>query len=188
MTSRRHCVSCLLLLYKSLHARNTMNDLVAGPRNWLRAVTTTYRATTIYTDQLGITRTVTYVTSATESCATTTNLQPLTTIFTPPLGCSGILYSSIPYANTLSYWRGTSDPLDPLDLLGTVALCYPSSSGCGSERAIQPRIFSPGVCPSGYVVVYSTTSGAEQNSLCCPRYIGVTFVQVSSMTNIFIAA
>jgi hypothetical protein len=100
--------------------------------------------------------------------STVTSLLPLTTTFTPPASCSPYWSQLWPESDgRLSRFIGNDYPIT----------CYPSS--------IRPT-YSPGLCPSGYVMVtiteYQPSAGAARSSSgldddrlwkasCCSRYV-----------------
>ena len=85
----------------------------------------------------------------------------LTTIFTPPASCAGVVTF-----DGSEFWQGE------LSLTGDVN-CYPESFSL-----IHESFYSPGICPLGWnsVSAYSGTGAlvfntAESNALCCPKSV-----------------
>jgi hypothetical protein len=81
---------------------------------------------------------------------------PLTTIFTPSSPCLSDYYQ---YETTNSYGYYVLGPPTP-------SVCFPSGWAPSSQY------FSPGLCPSGYIIACSTTANigtiTETRATCCP--------------------
>lgn len=92
---------------------------------------------------------------------------PLTTIFTPPAGCSthwtyeAAFYNSIP--NGLLIQDALSEHPD--------SSCFPSGWAGFGRAPSETQIFSPGACPSGYATAANSYNGAVTTAVCCPSYV-----------------
>lgn len=91
----------------------------------------------------------------------TTNLGPLTTIFTPPASC----LSTITSASLAGFFVGHFSAGNEN--------CYPPSTT--TNYFATSYFYSPGICPSGYSAACtwpsSAFSAATTASLCCPMYV-----------------
>ncbi|KAJ5678919.1 hypothetical protein N7462_007163 [Penicillium macrosclerotiorum] len=103
--------------------------------------------------------TVLVVTQTSTNDATTTTRTaplPLTTTFTPPSECLTNLWAAMSNSST---WMN----LGPIN----TAECLPSGWAPKSY-------YSPGICPSGWIMAYNTTTStggtAETRGTCCPVY------------------
>lgn len=99
----------------------------------------------------------------------TTQIPDLTTTFTPAKSC--FQYYKYRYTgNELTCLEGGTGAPSACTYMqlgpsGSDADCFPSSLELGSTF-----YYSPGICPSGFEVACSSTSGGETRATCCPRY------------------
>jgi hypothetical protein len=103
-----------------------------------------------------------------------TNLGPVTTIFTPPSSClatTTAAYDDPYYFAWINYFG----------IAGGGESCYPGGSPSGAAQtngAWDNFYYSPAVCPSGWMIVSSlqitesndvTMNAGTSRGLCCPR-------------------
>ena len=111
----------------------------------------------------------------------------LTTVFTPAEFCSDVLYTQSTHYHGLTWYK--QDALGPGD--GSNSACYPPSLS-SVWKVIDPSavMYSPGVCPSGYVTVSPVNNGGHDEpatAICCPGYVyccyqSIDMAQLSSCT------
>lgn len=101
---------------------------------------------------------------------TTAPVPALTTTFAPPESCL-VSYSQYTYSgSTLACYADDNSQIPCVFMhLGPatgspVSACLPSS-----YTPTASFYYSPGICPSGYQLACSSTSGAETRGTCCPR-------------------
>ena len=97
---------------------------------------------------------------------------PLTTIFTPLPYCSNILYTfaDITEDRTSFFVRGTARFSDNRWVEQAQAECYPPNWWFPLSYDGALPLYSPGVCPIGYVAANATSFIGGYSTYCCPRY------------------
>ena len=88
------------------------------------------------------------------SATTSSNPIPLTTIFTPPPSCLGV----VTYDGTSFWQNGISQTGDPN--------CYPASF-----YYIFNSYYTPGICPHHWTSVGQLPHSSGFDAACCPSYV-----------------
>ena len=96
---------------------------------------------------------------STAGSASKSSQQPLTTFFTPPAICTSGPWVSI---------NGTQGEITCTRAIGASAgtSCFPPGS--------SEYLYSPGVCPTGYIPAAEISGASAVTSICCLRYISDT--------------
>jgi len=155
-------------LYGQLERRQFWPTVTTN--NFGSTTTVTIYGTLITVTSISQSITTTYISTEPTATSYSTATPALTTIFTPPASC---LDEIVTEANT--YWQ-----IAPLYL----TQCYPY----GYATSI---FFSPGICPSGYVmgqltassIVKGTSTAWETSASCCPRYDAFSPLRMFDIVN-----
>ena len=103
----------------------------------------------------------------------TTNL-PLTTIFTPSASCIGFGDNDVRFG-LMNAGTAEGQPSAFRDFSAAISTCYPPNYS--TLELNQNLLFSPGVCPYGYVNAYQTPTSVDGHpsatlAYCCPSGMG----------------
>ena len=94
----------------------------------------------------------------------TYTLSPLTNAFTPPASCSASWTYEAEFLNSVTGGLLLQNAETSFD-----TNCWPPAFTGNGRAPSYIQVYSPGVCPSGYVTAGGFTYGGTTTEICCPR-------------------